>query len=310
MATETRISRDAPERAARSASPGGALARGLSALRPGTFRRLESELAERLAQAPLVRNQFGFDRYGFDVRAAPRMLLPAAWLYHYWFRVETFDIERVPGGRVLLIANHAGQFGYDGAMLSMAMLFAAAPPRLARGMGEYFMWRVPWMGVMASRIGATVGTPENCIALLESDECVMVFPEGARGANKPFRKRYQLQRFGQGFMRLALRTGTPIVPVGIVGSEEQQPGFANLSDLGRRFDLPSLPITISQPWFGPLGSAFALPVKYRMYFGEPLRFEGDADEDDAAIEQRIDQVKETMRGLLARGRRERRGIFT
>ena len=85
------------------------------------------------------------------------------------------------------------------------------------------------------------GTPRNCAAMLEAGECVMVFPEGARGANKPWRKRYQLQHFGLGFMRLALETNTPIVPVGIVGAEEQQPGFANLEGLGKRLGLPSSP---------------------------------------------------------------------
>jgi 1-acyl-sn-glycerol-3-phosphate acyltransferase len=154
-----------------------------------------------------------------------------------------------------------------------------------------------------------VGTPENCVAMLRDGECVMVFPEGARGANKPFRKRYQLQRFGLGFMRLALETGTPIVPVGIVGAEEQQPGFANLSDLGKKVDLPSLPITITQPWFGPLGSAAALPVKYRIYFGEPLSFEGDAHDEDSEIESRVEVVKDAIRGLLERGLRQRTGIF-
>lgn len=310
VAAESRVMRSDSEGSARGVGSRGLLERGLSALMPGALRRLEAELGERLARAPLTRNQFGFDPYGFHESAARRMLLPSAWLYRYWFRVETHDIGEVPGGRVLLIGNHSGQFGYDGAMLSMAMLLEGAPPRLARGMGDYFMWRVPWMGVMASRIGTMVGTPENCTALLEAGECVMVFPEGARGANKPFHKRYQLQRFGHGFMRLALRTRTPIVPVGIVGPEEQQPGFANLSDLGRRFDLPSFPITISQPWFGPLGSAFALPVKYRMYFGAPLAFEGDANEDDAAVDLRVEQVKSALRSLLARGRRERRGVFT
>ena len=88
-----------------------------------------------------------------------------------------------------------------------------------------------------------VGTPANCVHMLENDECVMVFPEGVRGMNKTFDKRYQLQRFGLGFMRLALETGTPVVPVGIVGSEEQQPGLLNLKRVGRMFGLPSLPIT-------------------------------------------------------------------
>jgi 1-acyl-sn-glycerol-3-phosphate acyltransferase len=281
----------------------------LAGLLPGPIRRLDREVADRLSKAPLRLNEFGYDPYGFHPEAARQMLLPAALLYRYYFRVEGFDIERVPEGRVLLIANHSGQFAYDGSMLSMAMLLRAEAPRLCRGMGEYFLWRVPWMGIMASRLGTMVGTPENCVAMLQDGECVMVFPEGARGANKPFRKRYQLQRFGLGFMRLALETNTPIVPVGIVGAEEQQPGFANLSDLGKRVSLPSFPITVTQPWFGPLGAAAALPVKYRIYFGEPLRFEGDAHDEDSAIEERVEVVKAAMRSLLERGLRQRPGIF-
>jgi len=282
----------------------------LGQLVPGPIQRLDSEIRDQLAKAPLRLNDFGYDRYGFQPETARRILLPAALLYRYYFRVETHDIEKVPPGPVLLIGNHSGQFAYDGSMLGMSMLLRADPPRLCRGMGEYFLWRVPWMGVTASRIGTMVGTPENCVAMLRDGECVAVFPEGARGANKPYRLRYQLQSFGLGFMRLALQTGTPIVPVGIVGAEEQQPGFANLSDVGARLNLPSLPITITQPWLGPIGSAMALPVKYRIYFGEPLPFEGEPDEEDAEIEARVEVVKDAMRALLARGLEERTGIFT
>jgi 1-acyl-sn-glycerol-3-phosphate acyltransferase len=281
-----------------------------SALWPEPLRALEREIGDRLSKAPLQLNSFGYDPQGFHPDAARRLLLPSALLYRYYFRVETHGIERVPEGPLLLIGNHAGQFGYDGAMLSMAMLLDAEPPRLARGMAEYLFWRVPWAGVMVSRLGGMVGTPENCIAMLEEGECVMAFPEGARGANKPFRKRYQLQRFGLGFIRLALSTGAPIVPVGIVGSEEQQPGFANLEEFGRKLNLPSFPITITQPWFGPLGSAAALPVKYHIHFGDPIYFEGEGNEEDAAVSERVEVVKDAMRDLLERGLRERTGIFS
>jgi 1-acyl-sn-glycerol-3-phosphate acyltransferase len=281
----------------------------LERLLPGPLRRLDAELAERLEKAPLQLNDFGFDPYGFHPETARNLLLPAALLYRHYFRVETHDIGRVPEGGVLLIANHSGQFGYDGMMLAMAMLLASDPPRLARGMAEHLFARTPWAGTSLARMGSLIGTPENCIAMLEAGECVMVFPEGARGANKPFRNRYQLQRFGSGFLRLALETGAPIVPVGVVGAEEQQPGFANLESFGQRFNLPSFPITISQPWFGLLGSAFALPVKYHLWFGEPLRFEGDAWDRDPAIEDKIEQVKDAIRALLARGLAERTGIF-
>jgi 1-acyl-sn-glycerol-3-phosphate acyltransferase len=281
----------------------------LAQLVPAPLRALDAEIADRLAKAPLRLNRYGYDPFGLHPDSARRLILPAALLYRHYFRVETHDIERVPGGRAILVANHSGQFGYDSAMLGVALLLEAEPPRLVRGMAEYLFFRLPFAGTSVVRVGGMVGTPENCIHMLEQDECVMVFPEGARGANKPFRKRYQLQQFGTGFMRLALETGAPIVPVGIVGAEEQQPGLANLEDLGRRLHLPSFPITISQPWFGLPGAAFALPTKYRLWFGEPMHFEGDARDEDAAIERRVGEVKAALRSLLARGLAERRHVF-
>jgi 1-acyl-sn-glycerol-3-phosphate acyltransferase len=137
----------------------------------------------------------------------------------------------------------------------------------------------------------------------------MVFPEGVRGINKPFSQRYQLQRFGTGFMRLALQTRTPIVPVGIIGSEEQQPGLANLKRLGRLLGMPAFPLTLGFPWLGPLG-ILPLPVKYRIYFGEPLQFEDDPSDEESAIEEKVDRVKQAVSDLLGRGLRERAGIFT
>lgn len=281
----------------------------LSSLLPGPLRRLDVEIADRLAKAPLPLNDYGFDPFGFHAPSARRLLLPAALLYRYWFRVETHDIRCVPEGGALLIANHSGQFGYDGAMLGMAMLLDADPPRLARGMAEHLFVRTPWAGTLLARLGSMVGTPENCTSMLEAGECVMVFPEGARGANKPFRHRYQLQRFGTGFVRLALETGSPVVPVGIVGSEEQQPGLWNLRRLGGVLGMPAFPITPTFPWLGPLG-LLPLPVRYRIHFGEPMLFQGDSADEDAVIEEKVDQVRAAIAGLLEHGRAERSGIFS
>jgi 1-acyl-sn-glycerol-3-phosphate acyltransferase len=145
--------------------------------------------------------------------------------------------------------------------------------------------------------------------MLDNEECVVVFPEGTRGINKPYTERYRLQRMGLGFMRLALETGTPIVPVAIVGSDDQQPGIANFERLGRRLGLPALPITVGFPLLGPLG-LLPLPVKYRIYFGEPIRVAGDSADDDAAIQSQVDTVKAAIERLLARGVRERKGVFS
>ncbi|MFQ5416452.1 MAG: lysophospholipid acyltransferase family protein [Myxococcota bacterium] len=295
------------------ASPAGGFKEAVrdlvGAFLPLSARTLGREIEERLHEVPNELNEFGFDPYGLSLDAARRMMIPMALLYRSYFRVETHGIERVSKGRVLLIANHAGQLPFDGAMLATAMLLEAKPPRICRAMGEYFIPRLPWMSIAMARAGALVGTPENCIHMLENDECVAVFPEGARGMNKPYSERYQLQTMGKGFMRLALETGTPIVPVAIVGSDDQQPGIANLRGLGRALGLPALPITVGFPLLGPLG-LLPMPVKYRIYFGDPMHFEGDASDEESALHEKVGVVRNAIETMLDKGVRERPGIFT
>jgi 1-acyl-sn-glycerol-3-phosphate acyltransferase len=304
--------RGGPARSRARRGPGSGLWATLAdlagAFQPLALRRLGQEIDERIARVPLVLNDYGFDRYGFHADTFRRTSLPSALLYRHYFRVETHDIERVPEGRVLLICNHAGQLPFDGAMLAMAMLFEAEPPRIARPMAEYWVSRLPFLSALASRTGALVGTRENCVHMLDAGECAMVFPEGVRGMNKVYSQRYKLQRFGLGFLRLALETDTPIVPVALVGSEEQQPGLLNFAPLARLLGMPALPITPTFPLLGPLG-LLPLPVKYRFYFGEPLRFVGDPSEEDAVIQRHVDVVRRSIEAMFERGLRERRGVF-
>lgn len=279
-----------------------------SARAPLWLRELQAEIDQRLAKAPTRRNEYGYDAYGLHLDVVRRAALPAALLYRHWFRVEAHDIGRVPPGRVLLVANHAGQLPFDALMLVTALLLEAESPRIVRPMGEYWIPSLPWFGVFAQRGGVLVGTPQNCVSMLEAGECVMTFPEGVRGMNKTFDQRYRLQRFGTGFLRLALETETPIVPVGVVGSEEQQPAFANVPALGRLLGMPAFPLTLGFPWLGPLG-ILPLPVKYHLLFGEPLRFDGAPTDDQSAVQERVDVVRDAIAELLRVGRERRRGIF-
>ena len=282
----------------------------LSRLVPAPLRALLGEIDERTSRIPTRLNEYGFDPFGFDPSATRYSNLVLAWVYRHYLRVNARGVERVPQGRVLLIANHAGNtFAWDGTMLAMAMFLEAEPPRFVRGMGEYFLPTLPFFNVMMHRMGSVVGRPENCARLLQQGEAIMAFPEGERGFVKTYRERYQLQRFGLGFMRLALETQTPIVPIGIVGSEEQSPGLANLRGLGRLIGSPAFPITATFPFLG-LAGFVPLPVKFHIHFGNPIQFEGDANEEDAAIEERVEVVKGEIRRLIADGLAARKSWFT
>jgi 1-acyl-sn-glycerol-3-phosphate acyltransferase len=253
-----------------------------------------------LEALPKPPSEFGVDPFGFDPDYALSAVAPFVWLYKNYFRVEAHGVEKVPKGRVLLVGNHSGQIPLDGAMVGVALLLESDPPRIVRAMTEKWAASLPYISTIFARSGQIVGTPENCRRLLVSGEAVMVFPEGVRGIAKLWPQRYQLQDFGLGFMRLALETDTPIVPVAIIGAEEQAPALLNLRSVGKLVGFPALPVTVT-----PL----PLPTKYRLYFGDPLYFGGSADEEDTELDKKVRVVKTTLQGLIQQGLEEREHVF-
>lgn len=264
-------------------------------------------IRRRFADIPTRLNENGVDQFGFDPEFAAKVGPFMAWVYENYFRVEQHGVDNVPDGRCLLIGNHSGQIPIDAMMIAMAVFLERAKPRIPRAMIEKFVTTLPFVSYFFERCGQLIGTPDNCRRVLAADEAILVFPEGARGISKLFHERYQLKSFGLGFMRLALETKTPIVPIAVVGAEEQAPAVFNLKKVAALFGLPALPITPLM-LLGPLGLV-PLPTKYRIYFGEPLSFSGDPNDDDAEIEAKVKVVEDAIKALLERGLRERKHIF-
>src|SRR5690606_4775219 len=115
-------------------------------------------------------------------------------------------------------------------------------------------------------------------------------------------ERYQLQDFGLGFIRLALETQTPIVPMGVGGGEAQAPGLFNAESLAKLLGIPAFPVTVT-------GLPLALPVRYHLHFGKPMHFTGQPDEEDSEIDVKVRAVKAAVQSLIERGLREREGVF-
>jgi len=265
---------------------------------------LTSEERRRIENAPLRLNSAGIDEWGLDPQTVQAGLAAFRWIYRDYFRVETVGIENLPPGRVLLIANHGGQIPWDGLLIGMSLVLDAKPARVARGMLERWFPSLPFLSSFFVRVGQMVGDQNNCRDLLFKDQCVLVFPEGVRGSGKVFQKRYQLQRFGTGFVRLALETKTPIVPVAVIGSEEMYPAFMHLDKLARWMRVPYIPVTPLFPFLGPIG-ALPLPAKVTLRYGQPIYLEGDPDAPDSVIEGMVEQVKSALRFEIQQGLRKR-----
>ena len=156
-----------------------------------------------------------------------------------------------------------------------------------------------------ARVGQVIGTRENFADLLDDDQLVLVFPEGVDGIRKTISHRYRLQNFRVGFVEQALRAGAPIIPMAVVGSDDQTPILYDVKPLARALGLPAAPITPTFPWFGPLG-LLPYPVRYKIAYGEPLpfheRFGPEGAEDARLVHYLARQVRRAVQQLVDRNR--------
>ncbi|MDP4546383.1 MAG: lysophospholipid acyltransferase family protein [Marinobacter sp.] len=241
----------------------------------------------------------GYDPWGYNNDAVKFGMNLTRHLYEKYFRVETSGIENIPAeGPVLIIGNHSGQLPLDGILVGHALANREVNPRLPRAMIERFFPTVPWLGNMLNEVGAVLGDPINCAKMLENDEAIIVFPEGVRGSGKLYKDRYQLQRFGNGFMHLAMKYNAPIVPVGVVGCEETIPAIANIKPLANALGVP----------YAPVALPFIFPAKVHLNFGKPMYFDSNEIPEEQVTE-RVEAVKSEINRLINKGLTERKRLF-
>lgn len=254
-----------------------------------------------------------FDEFGFDPEFTRRLQSIALWFYRNYWRVEVDGINNVPArGRALLVANHAGIVPYDGAMIRTAIIAEHPRPRHARMLVVDWAFAMPFTNMLLVKTGNVLAHPDNATALLERDELVGVFPEGVKGAAKPYRDRYRVRRMGRGgFVQVALRTGSPIIPVAVVGSEEIHPVLFDLQPLARFLGLPTIPITPTFPWLGLVGM-LPLPSKWFIAFGKPIdvsQFGPEGADDPRLVLELTEEVRSWIQSTLHQLLPRRRTIF-
>ncbi len=272
---------------------------------PGLVADISAKFSRRLA------GEYSEDEWGFDEEYAEMVYPLFEFLYEKWWRVQTTGIEKVPShGRGLIVANHAGSiFPFDATMIGVGIMKEHPLPRWSRALVLDWAFDLPFVSFFLRKLGGVPASPFNAIRLLEQDDLVMVFPEGLKGTGKPFSDRYRLARFGRGgFVEMALRTGAPIIPVAVVGSEEIYPKLADSQLLAKLVGAPFFPLTPTFPWLGPLGLV-PLPSRWRIEFCEPIDVSGygpEAADDKALLFDISEQVRERIQSaiydnLVARG---------
>lgn len=258
---------------------------------------------ERLAHLVYHDAGHGYDPFGLhpDIVALGRAI--SAPLYDRYFRVRSEGHEHIPErGPAILASNHSGAIPIDGMMIWADVIRNTNPPRVPRAVADHFVPAIPMIGTFFARGGMVGGSKGNARTLLENGELLMIFPEGVPGIAKHFKDRYKLQDWRVGHVELAIRHRAPVVPVGVVGAEEQMPQIGRIPI--SVMSMPFIPITLTP---------FPLPVRYHIHYGEPIRTDLDYRPEDAddpgAVREAAARVKAAVQALLDRGVRERKGIF-
>lgn len=261
---------------------------------------IDEHVAQKIDALDIPFNQFGLDPYGISKPHLKGFFSFLSWFYVNYFNVTVYGMEHIPeGDGALLVGNHSGGIPLDAGMLLASLVLDSERPRLAHAMVDTFANQIPFLSSLYSRFGQFTGLPEHAVRFLKEGRLVVVFPEGTRGIGKLYTQRYELERFGTGFMRIALQAGSPIIPFGFVGGEEAFPTLFRMEKLGQMLGAPFIPIPTHL-------IPFPKPISCQIYYGEPMYFEGNGTESDEVVRGYVEQVRERISELLSYGRDRRR----
>jgi 1-acyl-sn-glycerol-3-phosphate acyltransferase len=233
----------------------------LAALRrrnPGFFERYVDEI----------------DEYGFDLSTWARWEPFFRFCFEDYFKVDIRGIENIPAeGAAIVVGNHSGVIPVDGAMMSMAMGNAHYSPRRIRYLASDWFFDVPIIGDWMKQTGQVRGSLAIAEKLLQNNELIGIYPEGVRGVGKPFHERYRVIDFHPGFVKLAIASQTPIIPVATVGGDEIYPNFINVRALAQFLRTPFFPVTPGFPWLPFPLWLIPLPVRWLINVHKPVKLE-------------------------------------
>ena len=243
-------------------------------------------------------------------------------LMEYWFRMEVEDWENIPDPPVLLVGIHSGApFVWDAWTVGVQWWRRYGDGRPLHGTAHDALMAAPLIGGYFRRMGVLPAAADSMTAALAAGHDVALWPGGEIDSLRPWTKRDEAILAGRmGFIRLAIRSGVPIVPIATVGGPDSMPVLATGRRVARalRLDkvarLKMFPIALQAPWgLSPaLLPEFPLPAKIRTAFRPPIELDSDpkrADDEDY-VRARYDEIQDSIqRGMTALARRRALPLF-
>ncbi|MBU6452718.1 MAG: acyltransferase family protein [Cyanobacteria bacterium REEB67] len=211
------------------------------------------------------------DEYGFDPEILAQWEPIFRFFYEGYFDVKMIGVENIPDeGRAILVGNHSGGLPIDAIMLAIGILNLHPSPRRIRPLALDWLHKTNIVGHVIRGMGAVPATMATALKLLNDEELVTFYPEGARGTGKRYATRYRLHDFDPGFVKAALLTGAPIIPITTVGGDDIYPILTRINSLAKLLNMPYFPITPTFPLLPITSSCIPLPAKMLIKIGKPI----------------------------------------
>jgi 1-acyl-sn-glycerol-3-phosphate acyltransferase len=243
-------------------------------------------------------------------------------LMDYWFRMEVEGWENLPDPPALLIGIHSGApFVWDAWTVGVQWWRRFGEDRPLHGTAHDALMATPVLGSYFRRMGVLPAAPDSIASALAAGRDVALWPGGERDSLRPWTQRDEAVLAGRmGFVKLAIRSCVPIVPISTVGGPDSMPvlatgrRLAKLLQLDRVARLKMFPIALQAPWgVSPaLLPEIPLPTKIRTAFQDPISLDCDPEraEDDDYVQAKYREVCASIQGGMdALARRRRLPLF-
>jgi 1-acyl-sn-glycerol-3-phosphate acyltransferase len=239
-----------------------------------------------------------------------RRMVPAVARCVGYFSPEVHGLENLPAtGPVLLVGNHSCLFYMpDTWVVALAITARRGADALAYALVYDLLVAIPGVGSALRRLGAVPASGTAAQQVLAEGALVLDYPGGDAEACRPWTERNRIDFSGHtGFVRLALRTGVPVVPVVAYGSHQAVTVLARGDRIASALGLHRLRIKVFPILLGPFGITSILtppppmPSAITVEFMPPIDWRGlgpEAADDEAVVGACYEEITTAMQATL------------